>query len=391
MLSDQLYFERFHPVAPMVHKQRYFSWAGQESLSWPRACLRSAMRTIAAATSVAFKAHSQTLYQETRRMLKDTDTAQSSEELGWSPYGAAMVPVEKIQALIILAHYELLCHTQHKAMMTASRVFRLVQLARLYEVDKLDGSMAGSEDFVTTEEKRRAFWMAFSLDRFLCARDDLPLTLREEMVRRLFFSAGWMPTSSYFLLPILTILLYQMSTRLPAPEENFQQNLPTLPAFLSEALASNDSSNLSPFAECMVLATLYGHCTSHRRESLITLRDQAGQDSNDFWSRHEWLANSLENRIQQLEKGSRHSMVDLDPMVNFTHMVAHSTMIHLYGTARMCPWHTLNYQSIASAYEERAHIASMELIQLSYAVGCFSSLKVRLFIYIRHLRRRAQG
>jgi hypothetical protein len=80
-----------------------------------------------------------------------------------------------------------LCMDERQAMLTAGRAFRLVQMARLYDVDTPDDVPSVTaepeldESFVDAEEKRRTFWVAFSLDRFLCWRNEWPLTLQEEM------------------------------------------------------------------------------------------------------------------------------------------------------------------------------------------------------------------
>lgn len=100
------------------------------------------------------------------------------------------IPIEHIQAWLLLAYAELLRIGEHQAMLTAGRAFRLVQMARLYDVDALDDAQASpgasnretDETFVDSEERRRTFWLAFSLDRFLCLRSEWPLTLQEEMV-----------------------------------------------------------------------------------------------------------------------------------------------------------------------------------------------------------------
>jgi hypothetical protein len=90
------------------------------------------------------------------------------------------IPLEHIQAWLLLAYAELLRVGEHQAMLTAGRAFRLVQMARLYEVDASDGSQVSpksadftfDESFVDSEERRRTFWLAFSLDRFLCLRNE---------------------------------------------------------------------------------------------------------------------------------------------------------------------------------------------------------------------------
>lgn len=206
---DQLYFDRVHPVAPIIHKRRYFAWAAQENPSPARACLRSAMRTIATVVSTQFRGLSDPLYAETRRMVGSLDESDA-------PWLASKIQLEQIQAWLLLAHYEFLCKHEHQAMLTAGRALRLVQLSRLNDVDATGASsvefgaaaatggsadedrdeeggpretakspapsLASRDAFVKTEEKRRTFWLAYCLDRFFLIRSEWPLTLHEDMV-----------------------------------------------------------------------------------------------------------------------------------------------------------------------------------------------------------------
>lgn len=104
--------------------------------------------------------------------------------------GSVPIPFEHIQAWLLVAHYEILCMEEQRAMLTAADVFRLVQLTRMYDIDAADLSAPSPNNdlgdcFAEREEKRRAFWLAFTLDRFLsmCSSSERPLTLHEEIVR----------------------------------------------------------------------------------------------------------------------------------------------------------------------------------------------------------------
>ena len=170
----------------MIHLRRYFGWAKQESLPLIKICLRSAMRTMAAAVSAQYRAFSEMLYAETRRLLETYNQAQATEPLRLMSNDKILL--EEIQAWLLLAHYESLCKDERQAMLTAGRAFRLVQIARLYDIDALSGVSSDTakaepdETFVEAEERRRTFWLTFCFDRFLCSRNEWPLTLQEEMV-----------------------------------------------------------------------------------------------------------------------------------------------------------------------------------------------------------------
>lgn len=149
------------------------------------------MRTLAAAMSAQWCHLSEQLYSETRGLLETQDQAQGTPR--------DKVPLQHIQAWLLLSHYELLRIDVRQAMLTAGRAFRYVQMARLSEIDSPYGDLrispvassspssssftwvGSSESFVDAEERRRTFWLAFTIDRLLCLQNDWPLTLQEEM------------------------------------------------------------------------------------------------------------------------------------------------------------------------------------------------------------------
>ncbi|KAH6641047.1 hypothetical protein F5144DRAFT_505989 [Chaetomium tenue] len=343
---DQLYFDRVHPICPIIHRSRYFAWAAEESPGPARACLQSAMRTMAAAMSAHWGDLADRLCAETRHLLESHSQPRvtSKDE----------IPLEHMQAWLLLAYAELLRIGEHQAMLTAGRAFRLVQMARLYDVDALDDGQASpvatnhepDAAFISTEERRRTFWLAFTFDRFLCLRSEWPLTLQEEMIR----------------------------TRLPAPEANFQNGQPIHVNFLPAATAQNEPSTLSPFAECTVLAALYGRCLAHRRASL---NDAGTKPRYDFWTHQEWLAAAVEKRIQMLAPCAA---VDNEPMVLFTHLLAQSAVVFLSNTVQRASWHTPEPRLVMAAYERRAAVAALEIVRLARAVPPLSCFRVHPFL-----------
>lgn len=203
---DLVYFERVHPIAPMIHKGRYFTWAGDESPAPARACLRSAMRTVASAMSAPLRVFGDALCTRTRRMLEAQD-AHGDAGLPWMTRIRAQqehIDHELIQAWLLLAHYEFLRRHERQALLTAGRAFRLLQLSRLFDIDAHDSdapalehsatsssSMSSSapqpasdDGWIETEEKRRTLWAAFVLDRLSSMLNDRPWMLHEEIVSK---------------------------------------------------------------------------------------------------------------------------------------------------------------------------------------------------------------
>ena len=175
---DQLYFDRVHPMVPIMHKSQYYSWPRPLAPGDHRICVQNAMWTLAMSLSSQFENVRQALYDETQQMLEERDLCESDMNA---------VHIEQVQAWILITFCELLRASYRRAWLSAGRVFRFIQLLRLHEVDSLQSILEhalspSAEENIMMEEKRRAFWVAYSLDRFTCLDNGLPLTLTEEGV-----------------------------------------------------------------------------------------------------------------------------------------------------------------------------------------------------------------
>jgi len=175
---DQSYFDRSHPFVPILHQRQYFSWARQSSKTESQTCLQYAMWTLAASLSAQLQHLRDSLYDCTRKMLESLESKDTNTDFN---------DIEHVQARILLLIYDFMQTNHQRGWMSAGRCFRLLQLMRLYEIDtpenvtRRNNSME-PENWIKTEEKRRTFWMAYSLDRFISIRQEWPLTLNEQVV-----------------------------------------------------------------------------------------------------------------------------------------------------------------------------------------------------------------
>ncbi|EAQ88533.1 hypothetical protein CHGG_05152 [Chaetomium globosum CBS 148.51] len=287
-----LYFDRVHPNVPIFNQSRYFARVRQNPcIEGPTSmlCLQYAMWTLAMALSSQFESSRELLYNETRQMLEALDLADDDLQ---------PVRIEQVQAWLLVSFYELARASYRRALISAGRAFRLVQLARLHEVDG-PGNSVEEEDPVVREERRRTFWMAYSLDRLICMRSRCPLTLTEEVI----------------------------CTRLPSPELAFQSGHPIPGCFLPEALASGDHNFISPFAGSVMVISICGRALSHGQASGV--ERAFGTASLDFWLRHEWLDGMLGRTLESLTMNSPVASAMADPMVFFAFMMAHATTIFM--------------------------------------------------------------
>jgi hypothetical protein len=234
--------------------------------------------------------------------------------------------------------------------------------------------------------------MAYCLDRFLNWRTEWPLTLDEETVSS---TNPWAQSSKEGRYRKARILAHtsQILTRLPSPETNFQNNQPIQTNFLSDALdGSGRAPVATPFAECILLATLCGRCMSHRRLASALSLSKGGCEPPEFWSRHDSLAAAVEKRRQCMAQSFHWSSssnnrnspsipapmsnLDIDPMLIFTYVLAQSATIYLSTTTEAANWQSVEHQVRASTYEQRAFRAAVELVSLAKVIPRIGQFKV---------------
>ncbi len=166
-----------HHSVPILHRRGYFSWARSPIKTESQFCLQYAMWTLAASLSSQLQEIRESLYQCTQKLLESLEGKIE-----------AFLSTEHVQARVLICIYELMRKNHQRGWMSAGRCFRLIQLMRLHEADSPDSIALqkiawNSEDWVHQEERRRVFWMAYSLDLFISLRGKWPLTLHEYVVR----------------------------------------------------------------------------------------------------------------------------------------------------------------------------------------------------------------
>ncbi|EOD53046.1 putative fungal specific transcription factor domain protein [Neofusicoccum parvum UCRNP2] len=175
---DHLYFDRAHTFCPMLSKRRYFSRARQPRCSDVDSfsCLQHAMWTLAVSMSSQFQYIQDDLYAYTRLML---------ESLELDPLQVDCIQIEQVQAWALLAMYEFMRVGYRRGWMSAGKCFRFAILMKLHNIDGLDGIAVNSSvtlSWAEIEERRRTFWMAYTIDRFISLLDQLPLTFDQHVV-----------------------------------------------------------------------------------------------------------------------------------------------------------------------------------------------------------------
>lgn len=171
--SDDLFFERAYLFAPIINQQRYFARSAKVArTSEPFSCLQHAMRMLAASMCSQFKAVLPILYAHTSGTLDAWDRNMPNQA----------IPIEIVQAQLLLALYRILKEDPRKGWSSAGRCFHLVHRAKLDQIDSPNTRRLCRLSEVEIEERRRTFWTAYALDRYANLVHELPLALNDQMV-----------------------------------------------------------------------------------------------------------------------------------------------------------------------------------------------------------------
>lgn len=253
---DQLYWDRVHAFAPMLNRSRCLSLSRDAAKSKGWACLRTAMWAMAAQLSSQFHHVRDALYLEARRLLVASDM---------DPNGVG-IQLEHVQAWLLLSFYEFMRTDYRRGMCSLGRVFRLVQLLHLHELDGNSCPASSRADVAETESGRRTFWIAYIADRLTCLRDGLPLTLMEEDIR----------------------------THLPVSDQHFQGGQRMNTVFLSDVMANVAMGSPSSLVECIIITTICGRILTHKRRCASHEPIFGSASSHqELLQRREWLRSSL--------------------------------------------------------------------------------------------------
>lgn len=132
------------------------------------------MWTLAASFSVHYQNTRESLYRHTRGALDRLDSTSTQASSG------STTEVELVQSWLFLAIHELMCVDFRRGWMSAGRAFRLIQLSWLQDPDSTNLNL-GQTEWVEMECRRRAFWLAYCLDRFISIRNGSPVTFSEQV------------------------------------------------------------------------------------------------------------------------------------------------------------------------------------------------------------------
>lgn len=176
VLRDQVYWEKMHQFAPIIHQYRYLSWSRRPDKSAAQTALQYAMWALAASAAPDYsQLNVDRLY---RCAVQALQAIENTSEPGGQKQSNDL---EQVQAQLLLSMYELKHKDFRQGWMTAGCAFRLIQLGWFQDLISGLNKFSPCMDWTELEEKRRAFWLAYYLDRIISLRSDSPCTFSEEV------------------------------------------------------------------------------------------------------------------------------------------------------------------------------------------------------------------
>ncbi|KAF8854633.1 hypothetical protein BDZ45DRAFT_656400 [Acephala macrosclerotiorum] len=287
----QIYFTKIHPSAPIVHQPRF-------SAPKPPPSLRYAIFAHAACITPSYHFLHSDFHTLALKYANQCEVSATNRK--------QYINIHHVQAWILIALYEFKNMLFPNAWMTTGRAVRIAQMLGLHRLDGQGGlevkrTLRGVESHEEKEERRRAFWMAFCMDRFAAVGTGWPLIVDER----------------------------DIVTNLPCSDEAFALGLglETPSISLAEAMSPAHASLLSPFAGCVVVASLVGRVFQHLHRPTISSAD------DEFWRIHRSIDNTLLNMSLYLPAHLRLPTGSSNPNTIFLNMSLQSAVICLHQAA----------------------------------------------------------
>ncbi|KAL8729265.1 MAG: hypothetical protein Q9166_004886 [cf. Caloplaca sp. 2 TL-2023] len=179
----QTYFDTLHRCFPMINEVRFRSMSPFLSTNREIAGLSHAVWLHASSLLpekyVQWEEH---CYQSARHHLEKLET---EDAVG------TFMPIDALQAVILIALYEFKQMYFARAWMTIGKAMRLAQMFGLHKMDGnpmarqdsgFQPGMHPTRDWTELEERRRTFWVAFNVDWYASSRIPLKDAMRNALV-----------------------------------------------------------------------------------------------------------------------------------------------------------------------------------------------------------------
>ncbi|CAD6444977.1 262de15b-b350-4c43-8cdc-7ee8756edd8a [Sclerotinia trifoliorum] len=343
----RIYFERFHPTLPMMHKGRFYALLNMPANHKPPIALRYAMMMVGASLSDNYQNYAEIFYERARRY------AEIAEVQG---HGGAFVCVQSVQTWAIISSYEATSAYFSRAWMSTGRCARLCFMLSLQRIDAEAGfvgkkTLPPAKDWIELEERRRSFWAAYFGDRWASCATGWPVMFDEQKIQ----------------------------TNMPCSDDAFDLGMEEKTCSLAEALTPEGASTISTFAGVVLSACLFGQNIEHMSKS--GPEDGANDIANgEFWKRHRKLDNVLSSTFMFLPDSLRLPAGLRDPNIVFFHMNIHCSTICLHQGAVLTAERENISQALIQQSEARNLMAAEEVANLMRLISHIDPCKMTSWV-----------
>lgn len=250
---EEEYFANLHQVLPIIHKGRYLASSHLPFGRCPPCALRYIIWALAASAMPKYEGHKMIFYARAKSYLEKFELLDCGNK--------SVISVGFLQALVLACIFEYQHMLMARAWMSAGKASRLCVMMSYSRLDLDDDSVKkiapDAKDFIELEERRRAFWGAYSCDRFAS------------------MGTGW----------AVSIDDADLATNLPCDEAAWNAGIEVIMPKLEDCHAIK-SDSFSCFAAHILSVSLFNRVLQHlhrpRKENLADINDP-------FWARHNKL------------------------------------------------------------------------------------------------------
>ncbi|KAJ8105409.1 hypothetical protein OPT61_g10196 [Boeremia exigua] len=294
----QIYFTKIHPSIPLIHRPRFMAALNLAPHMRPPVCLRYSMWTMAASVVDKYNGLQEHFYHRARKY------AQLDELRG---HGESTITLAHCQAWALLCSYEFKNMYFPRAWLSSGRAVRLAQMMQLHRLDgaglDVKQCLPPPKDWTEREERRRTFWMCFSIDRYASIGTGWPLLIDER----------------------------DIMTNLPASDDAFERSRAMATGSLEQALKPMGAANLHSLGGIALTAAMFGRNLLHLHRP--TAEDRDNDLNGAFWTRHRQIEQVLLQTSLHLPDHLRMPGGRDDPNVVFTNMCIQTSAICLHQAA----------------------------------------------------------
>ncbi|KKK14252.1 hypothetical protein AOCH_001427 [Aspergillus ochraceoroseus] len=341
----RIYFEKIHPVMPIIHRPRHLAAMDFAPNARPPICLQYIIWCQAASTDDKYSNLHGLFYQRARKY------AELDEMKG---LGECILTLAHAQTWLLIAAYEYKMMFFPRAWLSSGKTARLALMMGLHRLDGLGlevkQCLAPPRDWVEKEERRRVFWMTFCVDRYASIGTGWPVVLDEN----------------------------DILTNLPASEDSFVKGNQEETARLSEVLVGEKLSTLAPFASVAFLSCMFGRNLTHLHRP--EPQDNDSDLNGIFWQRHRSHDNILLHFALSMPSCLRLPTGMADPNVIFCNMAVHTSTICLHQAAIFKAEKNKMAEQIILESKRRCIVAADQISSIMKMVSCMDMATMNPFM-----------